>query len=86
MSPFVIECKVLQTHSLGDYNIFFAKIICQHLAKSLAVGLQQGIDNNRAWKSDDSYYNWLLNVDINELDPLLWIGHWYRIGKMIAVG
>ena len=83
VSPFVIECKVLQTHSLGDYNIFFAEIVCQHLAKNLTVGLQQGVDNNCAWQTGDAYYEWLLNLNVKELDPLMWLGHWYKIGDVI---
>ena len=85
VSPFVVEAKVSQTHRLGDYYIFFAEIVCQHLAKSLAGPRfpQHESKENRAWQTDDPHYKWLLNMSISELDPILWLGHRYKIGDII---
>ena len=62
VSPFVVECKVSQTHMLGN-------------------NLQES-DSIHAWNADDPYYKWLVNMDMNELDPLLWLGHWYRVERL----
>ena len=82
VSPFVVECKVSQTHMLGNYHIFFAEIVCQHLDKNLAGNNLQESDSMHAWSADDPYYKWLENMDMNKLDPLLWLGHWYRLERL----
>jgi hypothetical protein len=33
--------------------------------------------------SEEAYVKWLERLNINDLDPLLWLGNYYRIGKKI---
>ncbi|MDR2166978.1 MAG: flavin reductase [Clostridiales bacterium] len=83
VSPFATECKVIQTHKLGEYNIFFAEILSRQLAKNLVGIAHHSTEENRAWQAGDAYFNWLLSLNVKDLDPLLWFGHWYRIGEII---
>ena len=73
-SPFVCECKVAQSHKYGDSTIFIAEIVNQQLCNEL----DKPVDN-----SVEAYVEWLEKVNINDLDPLLWLGNYHQIGKII---
>jgi flavin reductase (DIM6/NTAB) family NADH-FMN oxidoreductase RutF len=73
-SPFVCECKVAQSHKYGDSIIFIAEIANQQIDKQL---------NKPADNSVEAYVEWLENVNVNELDPLLWLGNYHKIGKLL---
>ena len=73
-SPFVCECKVAQSHVFGDSRIFFAEIVNHQID----VKLGKPTDD-----SDEAYIQWLENINVSELDPLLWLGRYHRIGNVV---
>ena len=73
-SPFVCECKVAQSHKYGDSTIFIAEIVNQQIDKQLDKPTDSSVE---------AYVKWLENVNVNDLDPLLWLGNYYRLGKRI---
>jgi len=73
-SPFACECKVAQSHIFGDSQIFFAEIVNQQIDVKLGKPIND---------SDEAYIEWLENLDVNELNPLLWLGNYYKIGKVV---
>ena len=73
-SPFVTECKVIQSHNIGDSIIFFAEIVNQQ------IDIQLGKPENDA---EEAYVKWLEGINVNVLNPLLWLGNYYNIGKKL---
>ena len=73
-SPFACECKVAQSHIYGESTLFIAEIVNQQIAKQL----DKPVDN-----SIEAYVKWLENVNVNNLDPLLWLGNYHRIGDKL---
>jgi len=73
-SPFVCECKVAQSHKYGDSTIFIAEIVNQQICKELGKPVNNSVE---------AYVEWLEHVNVNDLDPLLWLGNYHSIGKII---
>jgi len=73
-SPFVCECKVAQSYQYGDSTIFIAEIVNQQICKELGKPVNNSVE---------AYVEWLEHVNVNNLDPLLWLGNYHRIGKII---
>ena len=74
-SPYVIECKVLQTHLVGDTHTFIAEMVSQL------------VDTRFGQPDDDSpeaYFKWLNANDIHGIDPLLYTWKYYRVGEKIG--
>ncbi|MCL2462441.1 MAG: flavin reductase family protein [Defluviitaleaceae bacterium] len=74
-SPLVAECKVLQTHTIGDTHTFFAEIVNQQID----CGFGRPTDS-----SAEAYTKWLGSIDACDADPLLYTWKYYRLGKKIA--
>ena len=73
-SPYVVECKVIESHVFGDSIIFFAEIINQQI--DVKIGKPEN-------DTDEAYVKWTESLNVNDLNPLLWLGNYHYIGNKI---
>jgi len=74
-SPYVNECKVLQTHRIGDTHTFISEIVNQQIDKNFG---------RPASDSMDDYVRWLDSINIYDADPLMYTWKYYRIGTKVG--
>ena len=74
-SPYVIECKVFQTHLVGNTITFIAEMVNQQ------IDIKFGQPNNDSY---EAYIAWLNTNDLLDLDPILYAWNYYGIGKKIG--
>jgi len=75
-SPCVIECKVLQTVSLGESYTFIGDMVLRHVDER--VGRPKEMTN-------EAIMAWLNAVDVREIDPLVYHSYlkYYRVGEKV---
>lgn len=74
-SPYVKECRVLQTHRIGETHIIIAEIV------NLQVGVNLGHPEN---DSDEAYLHWLNSSNLQDANPLLYAWKYYKIGDTVG--
>ncbi|MCL2702061.1 MAG: flavin reductase family protein [Defluviitaleaceae bacterium] len=77
-SPCAIECKVSQTHVIGNFHTFFGEIINLHIDLS--------ISNPPMGKSQEAIVEWFNAIDIHNIDPLVYHSFpqkYYRVGEKV---
>lgn len=75
-SPCVLECKITQTHLIGDFYTFFGEIVNLHMDYNL----------NPPTESSEAILNWFNSINIHNIDPLVYHSFplkYYRVGEKV---
>lgn len=74
-SPYVLECGVTGSHSVGETTIFIAETLNQQIDRRLGCPEDE---------SPEAYSRWLNQSDIHKVDPLLYTWRYYQVGEKIG--
>ena len=74
-SPYVIECKVVQSVNVGDTMIFITESVCNHVDSRLVLPYPE---------SNDAVYDWYTKQDAMDFNPLLYAMKYYTLKESIG--
>jgi flavin reductase (DIM6/NTAB) family NADH-FMN oxidoreductase RutF len=74
-SPYVLECKVIQSLNVGDTMVFITETVCNHVDSQYVLPYP---------KSDDEIYDWYTNQNAKDFNPLLYAVKYYTLNEHIG--
>ena len=74
-SPYVIECKVMQSFNSGNTTIFITETVCNHADSRYVLPYPE---------SCNDVYDWYASQDAKDFNPLLYSFKYYALSEHIG--